>query len=939
MNALVKILLIMVILTTLGNLVGQVVLWTPPVSDNDTAIGGETDSGEEKKPEISVNISTAVTPDAEGKVPTGGVNIAGDTASVVVPEGVQMEEGATELALSVESISEPNEDVPVDKNETANSIDVHIEGVAKDNSVPMLITIKELFSKGLNTTSVRMYHVENGAPVEMALVSEPANHNEFSYDPATGDIVMCVASFSEYVTVENNLNFWAGKAVTTWYNDTDTVFTLTNAEQLAGFGVLVDEGNDFSGKTILLGADIDLYGTDESGNVLSFNPIGFKYPGAKDDAGNDISKIFRGTFDGQNHTIKNLYQNGWAMGLSYSNAGGGLFAGIQNATIKNLIMKGADIVMEAVPMGTVAAYAYGECTFDNIRIADSTLQNYNWDIAAVVGGVNGKHTFSNIYIENSVTLSSLWGSFGGGIGGVIGSVYGGNNGNNSVTMENVEVACVLDVYNDVTSAYQWYAYRFCGMLIGNTNEPGADGKNAYTAQASFLTCNNVKVYYGDWVNYHYCKFTNQSNESGSVNWQNNYPWVRVEAGLSNPGYSNARYGHPIVDGVAVTDANHTHKDGDDCNLLIEFNQLYGGDQGVYGKPTHEGVTTSKYAYSITYVNNYEVLAIEYVPKDTEWTLDADDTIKNRVPAVNGAKCISWSNAGSNVIETLPANYGENIVVYPTFEGVYTARFVDQDGNVLKYVTFTNSNYSAVTDAKNSVAVPGITDFEFDYWEIHTTNANGELVKTHIDKFNFGSVKSDITVYPVYIYQGKLNMTGVDEDGDGDYEYYQVDAIDGLAGALDVPGEVNGLPVKKIVDISKDTINGSLWGEASGITEVNFGEGVEDIGEGALAMTADLEKVYIPYTVKSIGASAFASQAGVVIEKSIVITYAGTLEQWKKINFGTGEGIFGSVTYWYSGLQSCTLICLGDGNAETTEDNVTYTLSGLNTSEVSYNPTT
>ena len=930
MNVLIRILLIMVILTTLGSLVGQVVLWAPPVSDNDTAIGGETDSGEEeKKPEISVNISTAVTPDASGKVPTGGVNIAGETASVVVPEGVQMEEGATELALSVESISEPNEDVPVAKNESANAIDVHIDGVAKDNSVPMLITIKELFSKGLNTTSVKMYHVENGAPVEMALVSEPANHNEFSYDPATGDVVMCVASFSEYVTVENDYNFWEGKAVTDWYNDTDTEFTLSTAEQLAGLGAIVDGGytkpdgttvtltaDDFAGKTILLGADIDLYGTDESGNRLSFNPIGFKYPGAKDDEGNDISKIFRGTFDGQNHTIKNLYQNGWAMGLSYSNAGGGLFAGVQNATIKNLIMKGADIVMEAVPMGTVAAYAYGECTFDNIRITSSTLQNYNWDIAAIVGGVNGKHTFSNIYIENSVTLSSLWGSFGGGIGGVIGSVYGGHNGNNKITMQNVNVACVLDVYNDVTSAYQWYAYRFCGMLIGNTNEPGADGKNAYTAQASFLKCENVKVYYGDWVNYHYCKFTNQD-----IAWQNNYPWVRVEAGLSNPGYSNARYGHPIVDGVAVTAENHTHN-GDDCNLLIEFNQLYGGDQGVYGQPEHEGVTTIEYAYSITYVNNYEVLAIEYVPKDTEWTLDADDTIKNRVPAVNGAKCISWSNAGSNVIETLPANYGENIVVYPTFEGVYTARFVDQDGNVLKYVTFTNSNYSAVTDAKNSVAVPGITDFEFDYWEIHTTNSNGELVKTHIDKFNFGSVKSDITVYPVYIYQGKLNMTGVDEDGDGDYEYYQVDAIDGLVGALDVPGEVNGLPVRKVVDISSDTINGSIGSDSTGITDVNFGEGVKEIGDGALAMTADLERVSLPSTIEYIGGAAFANTiGGSIVQKKIEITFNGTIAQWneKKASFASN---------WDNGLVTGSVVICTDGyyvlTAETFFGYGTYT---------------
>ena len=890
MNVLIRILLIMVILTTLGSLVGQVVLWAPPVSDNDTAIGGETDSGEEeKKPEISVNISTAVTLDASGKVPTGGVNIAGETASVVVPEGVQMEEGATELALSVESISEPNEDVPVAKNESANAIDVHIDGVAKDNSVPMLITIKELFSKGLNTTSVKMYHVENGAPVEMALVSEPANHNEFSYDPATGDVVMCVASFSEYVTVENDYNFWEGKAVTDWYNDTDTEFTLSTAEQLAGFGVLVDEGNDFSGKTIKLGADIDLYGKDESGNVLSFNPIGFKYPGAKDDEDNDISKIFRGTFDGGKYdadgnvigcyTISGLYQNGWAMGLSYSNAGGGLFAGVQNATIKNLIMKGADIVMEAVPMGTVAAYAYGTCTFDHIRITQSTLQNYNWDIAAIVGGVNGTHTFSDIYIENSVTLSSLWGSFGGGIGGVIGSVYGGNNGYNEITMQNVDVACVLDVYNDVTSAYQWYAYRFCGMLIGNTNEPGADGKNAYTAQASFLNCvkdengnDTVRVYYGDWVNYHYCKFTNQD-----IAWQNNYPWVRVEAGLSNPGYSNARYGHPIVDGVAVTAENHVHREDGDCNLLIEFNQLYGGDQGVYGQAEHEGVETVNYKYLVTYINNSVTLDAVYVTEDMlndDGTFNTANTdAANQAVADMGSKYefSHWMNAGSTRIDSVPADNKENIVLYPSFVGVYTATFVDQDGNVLDWGTFTKNNYN---DVKNKVVTPPfVEDCEFDYWQVRV-NRNGKPTSIKLSEYNFAD-NVDVTIYPIYTYAGSLGITGVDEDGDGDYEYYQVNAVDQLDSEVVIPGYVNGLPVKVVTDLTS-----SNW--ADNVTSIEIQNGVETIQDGAFNNTPSLETVTIPASVTKIESNAFSMWGGSIIGKDPVITYDGTWEQWQSI---------------------------------------------------------
>ncbi|MBQ5723494.1 MAG: hypothetical protein IIV64_04780, partial [Muribaculaceae bacterium] len=44
-------------------------------------------------------------------------------------------------------------------------------------------------------------------------------------------------------------DIWNGQSDTSWYNDTDTEFTLTNPQQLAGLAELVDGGNDFAGKT------------------------------------------------------------------------------------------------------------------------------------------------------------------------------------------------------------------------------------------------------------------------------------------------------------------------------------------------------------------------------------------------------------------------------------------------------------------------------------------------------------------------------------------------------------------------------------------------------------------------------------------------------------------------------------------------------------------
>ena len=53
---------------------------------------------------------------------------------------------------------------------------------------------------------------------------------------------------------------WDGTADTSWYNDTSTEFTLKTAKELAGLASIVNEGNQLSGKTIILDSDIDLSG-------------------------------------------------------------------------------------------------------------------------------------------------------------------------------------------------------------------------------------------------------------------------------------------------------------------------------------------------------------------------------------------------------------------------------------------------------------------------------------------------------------------------------------------------------------------------------------------------------------------------------------------------------------------------------------------------------
>lgn len=376
----------------------------------------------------------------------------------------------------------------------------------------------------------------------------------------------------------NTPSKWDGTLDTSWYNDTDTEFTLTTAQQLAGFAKLLDESemisffageqeefrSIFYGKTIKLDRDFDLAGQE------CFEPIG-SYR-------ND--KFFDGTFDGQGHTISNLSQTTWALdnGYYYDDLGLGLFGAVQNATIKNLKIDNAFVSGENGLCGIVAATAFGDCTFENITITNSDVADYQYYAGGIVGWASGNQTYKGIVVDESNVIGGQWGDFANANGGII----GGASTSGTYHFEDCTIACRIDAVNDVVSAYQWYCYRNCGMIIGKIDDYVKDEVTNVVAEN--VTCENVTVIYNDWANYTYCEFAGTG-----------YPYVRVQAGTSVDAYTNIRYGHPTdANGNIVVDDNHVHNDGEAHHELIEFDQLFGGPANqrycYYGIAEHPGVT-------------------------------------------------------------------------------------------------------------------------------------------------------------------------------------------------------------------------------------------------------------------------------------------------------------------------------------------------------------
>ena len=734
-----------------------------------------------------------------------------DAAYAQIPQGVTLADGAEVLTLSVQEKAEPEASITVQENESVTALDIHVEGLAADNTVPMLVTLKNLLPTGLNTTSVTMYHVENGQPVAMTYAANPVNHNEFSYDAATGTVVLCVASFSEYVAVTDDDNPWLGKVDTDWYNTQSTAFSLNNAEQLAGLGAIVDGTADdiaadtFAGKTIYLTDDINM------GEFVPFNPIGCGYVSGVSNSGGVEGRAFMGTFDGDGHTISNLYINGWDIGLEYCNLGGGLFASIANGTVKNLTITGAEIRMECVELGVLVGLSQGNCTYENINIYNSKIANYQRATGGLIGEVSamnggGTTTITDVTIGSDVTVGSMWGDFDAPCGGVIGARWDDAN-TTEIVMTNCVVAPRMDVYNDVTSSYQWYAYRRAGMLIGNTELVAEDGR---TAAAPFLTCENVVVKYGNWVNYHYCEFNNYNSS---------WPFVRAEAGEYCDAFSNPRYGVPNdVNDKKVTSESHIakttdgHLEGDDHWVELPFNQLYGGGQGVYGQPEHDGVTIKK-VYKVTFMDGNDVFATDYIEYGTACNFEKYEK-PVRTELVNGKKVTfaGWVNAVGTKQTGIDKDNTDDVTVYATWNNVYTARFIDLEGNVIFTQEFTNK--TTKLDEPTVPAVPG--GFTGDWTAYDLSTATG-----------------DIVIKPVYnLDNGIISLEPI-LDTDGVTVAYRVVGYNKNATAAQknlvvIPEALNGIPVTEI--------SANAFSSYEGIHSVIIPENINVAGKNTLCET-------------------------------------------------------------------------------------------------------
>jgi len=263
---------------------------------------------------------------------------------------------------------------------------------------------------------------------------------------------------------------WDGAVDISWYDASQTVFSIDTPAKLAGLAALVngqvdagtpdyrikgdrselistrvddyllvgagggsqygtayvgDAAHDFSDKTVYLTADLDMGGSS------NWTPIGGLYPMDRDNTERVIVAYFNGTLDGQGHRITNLFCDRYAeKGYAYSQGVG-------------LIGHMGDLYDDEAAPETAPAVR-------NLSVSGSVYGR------RMVGGIVGRSGSipTGIYLENCANHASVKNTDSKGVGGIVGAGW--------------SKGAIVNCYNtgSVTTVYACPAGGICGSNGG-----------------------------------------------------------------------------------------------------------------------------------------------------------------------------------------------------------------------------------------------------------------------------------------------------------------------------------------------------------------------------------------------------------------------------------------------------------------------------------------
>ena len=235
--------------------------------------------------------------------------------------------------------------------------------------------------------------------------------------------------------------------------------TIMNAEQLASFRDKVNSGLTYEGKTVKLGADIDLStvcGANVGGKEVSWESIG--YYNSDDDYCS-----FKGTFDGKDYVIKGIYIN-----VKLSNRG--LFGYIDGAKIENVIIKNGQ-VNALHNSGVIVGISKKS---EVIHCNNSANISGNVDIGGIIG------SSADTLIQRCANTGEITGKHSAG--GIVGEINGSSIVNESYNTGNIKTTDNGSVNeNYIAGGIVGYKENVGNITISNCYNVGNVYGKIYTA--------------------------------------------------------------------------------------------------------------------------------------------------------------------------------------------------------------------------------------------------------------------------------------------------------------------------------------------------------------------------------------------------------------------------------------------------------------------------
>lgn len=308
---------------------------------------------------------------------------------------------------------------------------------------------------------------ENGVIYLKGGYFEDMGHNEF-----TGETIKAAEGYkwvelAEPLVVTNESN---GKTNTYYYQivegedlgykEVDGGYEIYSAKGLQWLAEEVNGGNNFSGKTVTLTADIDLDGID-------WKPIGTNPDSA--------TLRFNGVFDGNGKTISNLNVSTTVDGVP-----AGLFGAV-SGTVKNFTIEHATInsvnVQTNRSTGVAVGVGYPSAKIENVTVKDATVNAFR-QVGGIVGYLYG--TVSGCTVDGLTIEAPLdsTGDNGDKVGGIAGFM-GGDSGicfNNKVA--NANIKAYRDVGGILGIIYKGSIDTFKDNTVTDSSVEGTKGENA-----------------------------------------------------------------------------------------------------------------------------------------------------------------------------------------------------------------------------------------------------------------------------------------------------------------------------------------------------------------------------------------------------------------------------------------------------------------------------